>query len=293
MLSSRVAVVLITTVPKSRAEGSSRVAPEVPSPVTLSKMRVSSAWSWVDLMTSGTLVWYIFCFCGAKLQCSFAVSFPRRSPAGTSTWRMRPRRSGMFQANVTGTRLTLWMVYVRVEEAPKHVGLKKRPPLFSSSICGRKLLPESGRSTAFAGLLLSTQRTVELCEPPASLRYLSAMSWNPCAGTTPLRGRMLKGAEPGLAAALRGLSCMSKLTSVSPLLRRLTTWYAASPRWTGGKLTRFALNTALGMNSSEERMKVWPCAWSAAVHGGQKLSSVTSRKERIVLTYAKHSSCCV
>ena len=81
----------------------------------------------------------------------------------------------------------------------------------------------------------------------------------------------------------------------SPSLISATVWYDSSPTTVGGNRSVFSATPKrhLGMKPTRAEPagpKVCPNARTDAHHGGVKVSSVTCRKLRIVLTYAKHSS---
>jgi len=69
--------------------------------------------------------------------------------------------------------------------------------------------------------------------------------------------------------------------AVSPAFVRQTVEKAARPTSHGGNVTRLDVNSTLGMNCSREDDEVAPPAPTVRHHGGEMVSSVTSRKLRM------------
>mmetsp|Transcript_22924 Transcript_22924/g.78029 ORF Transcript_22924/g.78029 Transcript_22924/m.78029 type:complete len:258 (-) Transcript_22924:1733-2506(-) len=235
--------------------------------------------------TRGTLLVYVFCLCGTKVNVTGVDSEPRSRPAGGDTCRMRCRRAGIDHSNVTGILARFCTLKVRVVVAPTHVGLKKRLPSFSKPTLGTNALPITGSSTALTPELFRVHLKLELKVPVDVGCSRHASSWLPCAGTTPWEGSTAKGAR-------RRGSANSKLTGVSPSFSSATVWYELSPLWHGVNSRRFVEKATLGMKSSVPPTNVCPTACVVTHHGGMKSPSATSLKLRIVLTYAKHSRLC-
>ena len=320
---TRVVVASTTHAPKSKRSGTIAIAPEVPSAtidtVTRSVFASDGEWSsialagvptrgvgaalaappsyeWGTRNTSGTLAPMRFTRLGMNVQVLLIVSPPRIIPAGGVTRSVLWSFGGIAHSYRTLIRDTLVTSTSRAVTAPTHVGLKTNESSlptrsFGTWPCART---SSSRQNVLDPFRAHTRSSRWGSQSEASKR--NVMSANDFGPTTPLVGDAAnrlsaKSAASGDPTRFEG---NSNPTLTSPSFTSAKVWYERSPLTVGGNKRRFprAVNRHRGMNPivAPRCPNVCPSARTLAVHGGVKFSSVTWRKLRIALTYAKHSS---